>query len=102
VLLEAILAKNQAQSEAKRALAKIRRTAQKIIIPQQVLEDAFFQIYENTEPSDLQLDLSRFTDLLRDMIANSTRCTPSVNEREERKDYPEVTPTAMLNLLCER
>jgi hypothetical protein len=26
----------------------------------------------------------------------------AVNEREERKDYPEVTPTAMSNFVCDR
>jgi hypothetical protein len=26
----------------------------------------------------------------------------AVNEREERKDYPEVTPTSMSNFVCER
>ena len=26
----------------------------------------------------------------------------AINEREERKDYPEVTPTAMSNFICDR
>ena len=26
----------------------------------------------------------------------------AVNEREERKDYPEVTPTAMSNFICDK
>lgn len=32
----------------------------------------------------------------------SIKSREAVNEREERKDYPEVTPTAMSNFVCDR
>jgi hypothetical protein len=32
----------------------------------------------------------------------STKEREAVNEREERKDYPEVTPTAISNFVCDR
>jgi hypothetical protein len=34
--------------------------------------------------------------------SSSIKDREAISEREERKDYPEVTPTAMSNFICER
>lgn len=36
------------------------------------------------------------------MGGSSTKAKEAVTEKEERKDYPEVTPTAMSNYICNR
>lgn len=63
---------------------------------------------ENSIPSKKQYQI---TDETRDNPDVRTRSTiadrsikerESINENEERKDYPEVTPTAMSNFVCDR
>lgn len=80
VLVESILGKNKAKSEAMRTLKRIQNTGQIIIIPQLVIGETHFQIYDDSTSEEIHLNVKKFTELIRSLIPDTRNCTPAFSK----------------------
>jgi predicted nucleic acid-binding protein len=98
VLVEAIIDKSRARDAATRTLNRISSSGQTIMIPQLVIGETFFQIYDNSysDSNQLAIRIGRFTDLLYKLIPNTKNRTPAFKDgvlelaveiKNEEKDW---------------
>jgi predicted nucleic acid-binding protein len=81
ILVGAIIDKEEARSEAIHALKRIANSGQTIIIPQLVIGETFFQIYDNSDPKQLEFNIHKFTEWLQCLIPYTKGHVPAFDDK---------------------
>ena len=100
VLVESILGKNKAKSEDMRTLSRIQSTGQKVMMPQLVIGETYFQIYDDeiSTSNEVHLNVKKFTELIQSLVPITHGCTPAfskeilelsleIREKDSNLDY---------------